>query len=107
MWVKKMADGRTIMESAKTGKTWLRTPSMGIAEVFLYHDGKRSPSLTGYEEYWHSRGMVMNPQTGQQKIVAERIQGRRADGQWDTIEYNGEKYLRYVAPKAYGKPSNG
>ena len=107
MWVKKLASGKTIIENAKAGRTWLRTPSKGIVEVFLYHDGKRSPSLTGYQEYWHSRGVVLNQQTGGKVVVADRIQGLREDGQWDTIEYNGEKYLRYIAPKAYGKPSNG
>jgi hypothetical protein len=107
MWVKKMADGRTIVENVKHGKTWLRTPSQGIVEVFMYHNGKRSPSLSGYVEYWHSRGVVMNPQTGQKKLTAERIQGRRPDGQWDTIEFNGTSYKRYLAPKAYGKPVNG
>jgi hypothetical protein len=107
MWVKKMADGRTIMESAKQGRTWRRTPQTGIVEVFLYHDGRRSPSLTGYKDYWHSRGVVMNPDTGQSMVVADRIQGLREDGQWDTIEFNGQKYIRYVAPKAYGKTSNG
>ena len=107
MWVKKMADGRTIVENPSHGKTWLKTPSDGIVKVFLYHNGKKSESLVGYIEYWHSRSMVMNPQTGQQKIVADRIQGLRKDGKWDTIEFNGVSYRRYVAPKAYGKPSNG
>jgi len=107
MWVKKMADGRTIVENASHGKTWMKTATTGIVEVFLYYNGKRSPSLTGYVEYWHSRSMAVNPQTGQQKIVADRIQGLREDGQWDTIEFNGVSYKRYIAPKAYGKPSNG
>ena len=102
-----MADGRTIMENIQAGKTWLRTPLKGIVELFLYHNGKRSPSLTGYIEYWHSRGVVMDPQSGARKIVADRIQGLREDGMWDTIEFNGEKYIRYVAEKAYGKVTNG
>lgn len=105
MWVKKMADGRTIIENIKQGKTWMKTPNSDITEVFLYYNGKRSPSLTGYTEYWHSRGVVINPQTGEKKLVADRIQGLRDDGQWDTIEYNGVSYKKYVAPKAYGKPS--
>lgn len=98
-----MADGRTIVENAKAGKTWLRTPSKGIVEVFLYHNGRRSPSLKGYKEFWHSRGVILNPETGEKKIVADRIQGLREDGKWDTIEYNGKAYVRYVADKAYGK----
>lgn len=102
-----MADGSLIVESPKHGRTWLRTPTNNIVEVFLYYDGKRSPSLKGYEEYWHSRGVVVDPQTGNKKIVADRIQGLRPDGRWDTLEYNGKSYLKYIAPKAYGKPTNG
>ena len=105
MWVKKMADGKTIIEDAKSGRTWMRTPSKGIVAVFLYYNGKKSPSLTGYKEYWHSRGVVVYPQTGERKLVADRIQGLREDGQWDTIEYNGVSYKKYIAPKAYGKPN--
>ena len=107
MWVKKLADGTTIMENVKHGKTWMKTPCDNIIEVFLYHEGKRSPSLTGYKQYWHSRGAIINPQTGNKQIVADRIQGLRDDGKWDTIEYNGVKYISYIADKAYGKPSHG
>lgn len=113
MWIKKMADGKTVKEHRESGKTWMRTASQGIVEVFMFHDGshfpdgksKRSVSLTGYKEYWHSRGVILDPSTGEKKLTAERIQGLREDGQWDTIEFNGTKYLKYVAPKAYGKPT--
>ena len=102
-----MADGKVIMENATHGKTWTRTPTVGIVEVFLYYNGKRSPALSGYQEYWHSRGVVIDPTTGSKKLVADRIQGLREDGQWDTIEYDGTSYKKYIAPKAYGRPNNG
>ena len=109
MWVKRMADNHVIMENKKHGKTWMRTPQAGIVEVFLYNDGKRSPSLIDYPEFWHSRSAAVDPQTNEVVDVAERIQGLREDGDWDTIEFNLSKksYTKYIANKAFGKPQNG
>lgn len=107
MWVKKYCDGTVVEENRKAGHTWLRTPQENIHEVYMINEGRRSPGLTGFPRYWHSRtGVIFNVQHGIERITKERIQGQRDDGRWETVEWIAEtgEYIQYVADKAIGLP---
>lgn len=108
MWIKNFADGQIISEDRVRRITWLSTPLKGLVQVTLqvvFPDGsKHSISLSGYSQYWHSRTSECFPQNGERKETAERIQGLREDGNWDTIEFTGTQFRRFISPKAIGKP---
>lgn len=107
MWVKIYADGTTITENKPHGHTWMRTPLNNIIEVYMINNnGDKSPSLTGYQSYWHSRtNTILN--SNQKSFISEQIQGLRDDGQWDTIKWDArtQKYTHCILKTALGKPS--
>lgn len=103
MWIKRLADGTVFYEAPKKGHTWTKTPLKGLIQVSLLIDGQDMMTLEGYPAYWHSRRAVAFE--GQRsQVIAERIQGQREDGLWDTIEWNGKEFRQYVADQAFGKP---
>jgi hypothetical protein len=105
MWVKIFADGTVIAEDAAAGATWLSTSFRDLEAVELYDDADPNVPvgrLSGYLEYWHSRTAI-SLSDGPTLGAAERIQGRLADGRWDTIEWNGRTREVYVADSAVGK----
>ena len=107
MWIKKYLDGNIICEDRDCGITWLKTPLNNLREVELQvvgiHGGRVERKLSGYKEYWHSRTVVANDSC-KPIIVAERIQGLRNDGMWNTITWNGQDFLETLEEYAIGKP---
>ena len=103
MWVKEYADGTKIVEDRARGITWKKTINKGIVKVYMRQNDNDSPSLKGLEEYWHSRGAVLNHESGKTTDVLERIQGRQGDI-WKTTTWDGKQYILSDEPKAYGKP---
>lgn len=104
MWIKRMSDGTVFYEAPKKGHTWTKTPLKSIIQVSLLIDGQPMQTLEGYPAYWHSRRAVAHQDARRSHIIAERIQGQRDDGKWDTIEWNGREFKHYVADVAFGKP---
>lgn len=107
MWIKKYLDGNIICENKECGITWLKTPLRNLLEVELQvvgiHGGRIERRLTGFREYWHSRTAVAN-ESCKPIIVAERIQGLRNDGIWETITWNGQDFISSLEEEAIGKP---
>lgn len=103
MWIKRLADGSVYYEDRKKGHTWTKTPLKDIIQVSILIDGQPMQTLEGYAAYWHSRRAVSSEMRGTQ-VIAERIQGQREDGKWDTVEWNGKQFRMYIADTAFGKP---
>lgn len=107
MWIKKYLDGTTIAEDRACGITWLKTPLTNLYEVELRamgpHGGIVERKIIGYKEYWHSRTVVAN-ESCKPVIIAERIQGRRVDGKWDTVTWNGNNFIDSIEDRAIGQP---
>lgn len=103
MWIKRLTDGTQIEENRRKGRTWLKTPTENIVEAFLICKGNKSTILSGYNKYWHSRSAISTDH-GEFQDIAERIQGLRDDGKWDTVEWDGSKFIFYVANAAIGCP---
>jgi hypothetical protein len=107
MWIKKYLDGNIITENKKQGITWLKTPLNNLYEVELQvtgiHGGRVERQLRGYREYWHSRTAVSN-ESRKPIVVAERIQGLRNDGMWETITWNGRDFIETLEDRPIGKP---
>jgi len=107
MWIKHFEDGSHLQENVATGCTWMKTPLSNISMVQLRvkgpHGGYVEYTLRGFRDYWHSKTMVANDSC-KPIIVAERIQGLREDGKWETVEWKGQKFIESVQDKAIGKP---
>jgi hypothetical protein len=107
MWIKQYLDGSSIAEDRALGITWLKTPLSNLLSVTLRamgpHGGIVERSITGYKDYWHSKTAVAN-ESCKPIIVAERIQGLRHDGMWDTVLWNGNDFIDSVENRAIGKP---
>jgi len=107
MWIKHFADGTSIHENVNLGHTWLKTSLTGIVEVELQvrgcHGGFVERKLSGYQSYWHSKTLVAN-ESCKPIIVAERIQGQRPDGKWQTIAWNGRNFIESIEDRPIGKP---
>jgi hypothetical protein len=107
MWIKKYLDGNIITEDKKCQITWLKTPLNNLRYVELQvmglHGGIVERRLEGFREYWHSRTVVAN-ESCKPIIVAERIQGLRNDGMWETITWNGHEFVETLEDHAIGKP---
>lgn len=106
MWVKVFKDGSIIEEDRDNGITWRKTPLNNIQKIYIKNGATVSPALSGYDEYWHSRtGVVFDGGKFGENILVERIQGRRDDGNWDTIEvYPDGTSQAMVLDHAPGKP---
>lgn len=107
MWIKILSNGSEIIENKDRGITWLTSnleDIIGTRLVCINRSGQTavSRSLKGHLEYWHSRTAVANQGT-HPIIVAERIQGRLPNGNWETITWNGSTFIDSVELKAFGK----
>ena len=107
MWIKHFVDGSYIQENKDLGHTWLKTPLTEIVEVELRvkgcHGGFVERKISGCQSYWHSRTAVAN-ESCKPIIVAERIQGLLSDGTWQTIMWNGDRFIESIEKRAFGKP---
>lgn len=104
MWVKVFWDSTKIQENRDHNITWLSTPLKNIQEVFIVNGPFKSPGLSGYDVYWHSRtGITL--EDGRTHTTIERIQGLRDDGLWDTIEMHADGSVKtLICQNAIGKP---
>lgn len=101
MWVKYFKDGSTIKET--NSNKWSQTKLDDIESIQLIDKNFVSPKLTGYSEYWHSRTAITT-EDGHHEIIRERIQGKREDGRWDTIEWDGKHSIKtYITENALGR----
>lgn len=108
MWIKTFLDGQIIQEDRAKGKTWLKTPLVGILEVQMLNRNPEgqliySPVLSNCNRYWHSRTALIQEGSNPREI-AERIQGQLDDGRWATITWDGKDYVSSVQKVAFGMP---